>query len=80
MDCRCMEFVAASCCTRQWLRLYQTIRNLTSGDLGILLVVIRSGVTRLKKTRVAYLLDLFEGRGAREGVVKFSVCGASLHD
>ena len=43
-------------------------------------MVIRSGVTRLKKTRVAYLLDLFEGRGAREGVVKFSVCGASLHD
>ena len=45
------------------MRLYQTIRNLTSGDLGILLVVIELGVTGLKKTKVAYLLDLFEGRG-----------------
>ena len=36
--------------------------NLTSGDLEIPLVVIRLGVTGLKKTRVVYLLDLFEGR------------------
>ena len=35
-----MEFVAAGWCTRKWLRLDQTIRNLTSGDLGISLVVI----------------------------------------
>ena len=39
----------------------QTI-NLTSGNLGIQLVIIQLEVTRLKKTRVVYLLDLFEGR------------------
>ena len=27
-----MEFVAAVCCTKKWLRFDQTIRNLTSGD------------------------------------------------
>ena len=43
-------------------------------------MVIRLGVTRLKKTRVAYLFDLFERRRAQEGAVKFSVCGVSLHD
>ena len=40
VDCRCMEFVVVGWCTRKWLRLYQTIRDLTSGDLGIPLVVI----------------------------------------
>ena len=29
-----MEFMAAGWCTGKWLRLYQTIRNLTSGDMG----------------------------------------------
>ena len=62
---RCMEFVATRLCTRKWLRLYQTKGNLTSADLGILLVVIRLGVTRLKMTRVMYLLQLFEGRGEK---------------
>ena len=66
MDCRCMEFVAVGWCTRKWLRLYQTTRDLTSGDLGIALVVTRLGVTGLKKTRVVYLLDLFEGKGENE--------------
>ena len=46
----------------------QTVRNLTSGDLGILLVEIRLGVTGLKKTRVVYLLGLFERRSG-EGTV-----------
>ena len=46
-----MELVAASWCTRKWLRFDQTIRNLTSGDLGILLVVIQLGVNGSKKTR-----------------------------
>ena len=49
-----MELVAAGWCTRKWLRFDQTIepiRNLSSGDLGIPLVVIQLGVTRLKKTR-----------------------------
>ena len=41
------------------------MRNLTSGDLGILLVVIQLGVTRLKKTKVVYLLDLLDGRGEK---------------
>ena len=60
-----MEFIAIGWCTRKWLRLYQTVRDLTSGDLGIPLVVIQLGVTGLKKTRVVYLLDLFEGRGEK---------------
>ena len=41
------------------------IRNLTSGDMGILLVVILLGVTRLKKIRLVFLLDLFEGWGEK---------------
>ena len=41
------------------------MRNLTSGDLRILLVVIQLEVTGLKKTRFVYLLDLFEGRGEK---------------
>ena len=45
-----MELVAASLCTRKWLRFDQTIGNLTSGDLGIPLVVVQLGGTRLKKT------------------------------
>ena len=48
------------------LRLNQTIRNLTCVDLEILLVVIRLGVTVLKKAWLVYLLDLFEER-AEEG-------------
>ena len=43
----------------------QTMRNLTSGDLGILLVLLQLRVTGLKKTKVVYLLDLFEGRGEK---------------
>ena len=60
-----MELIAAGWCTTKWLRFDQTIRNLTSGDLGIQLVVILLGVTGLRKTRVMYLLDLFEGRGGK---------------
>ena len=56
-----MEFVAVGWCRRKWLRLYQTIRNFNSGDMGISLVVVRL-CTRLKKIRLFYLLDLFEGR------------------
>ena len=57
MDCQCMEFIATG-----WCKTIQTIRNLTSGDLGIPLVVNRLGVTELEKARVTYLLDYFEGR------------------
>ena len=49
----------------KWLRLYQTIKYLTSGDMGILLKVIRLGVTGLKMIRLVYFLDLFEGRGEK---------------
>ena len=66
---KCMEFVASSWCTRKWLRLDQTIRNHTSGGLGISLVVIQLGVTRLKKTRAEYLIDLFEERGGKSSVI-----------
>ena len=51
MDCKYMELVAARWCSRKWLRFDQTIRNLTSGDLGMPLVVIQLEVNRLKKTR-----------------------------
>ena len=66
MDGNCIEFVSTGCLTRKWLRFDQTIRNLTSGDLGILLVVIRLGATRRKKTMAEYLLDLFQERGENE--------------
>ena len=45
-----MELVATGWCTSKWLSLNETIRNLTSGDLEIALVVIHLGETRLKKT------------------------------
>ena len=57
-----MEFVPAGWCTRKQLRLDQAVRNLTCGDLEILLVVIRLGVTELRKIGFVYLLDLFGGR------------------
>ena len=47
----------------KWLRFNQTIRSLASPDLVIPLLVIHLGVTGLRKTRVVYFLDLFEGRG-----------------
>ena len=40
-----MELVAGGWCTTKWLSFDQTLRNLTSGDLGTLLVVIQLGVT-----------------------------------
>ena len=50
-DCNCMELVAAGWCARIWFRFDQIIRNLTSGDLEISLVVLQLGVNGLKKTR-----------------------------
>ena len=44
-----MKLVTSGWCTRKWLSFDQTIRNFTFGDLGISLVVIQLGVTRLKK-------------------------------
>ena len=34
--CKCMELVAAGWCARKWKGLDQTIRILTSGDLGVI--------------------------------------------
>ena len=34
VDCKSMEFTAAGWCTKKWMRLDQTIRNLTSGDVN----------------------------------------------
>ena len=34
MNCRCMEFVVVDWYRKKWLRLYQAIRDFTSGDLG----------------------------------------------
>ena len=39
-----MEFVPVGWRRSNWLRLYQTKRNLASGDVVIPLVVIRLGV------------------------------------
>ena len=64
-----MKFVAAGCCTKKYLTFDQTIRDLTFDDLGISLVVSRLGVGGLKKTRVVYLLDLFQRRGEKMGSV-----------
>ena len=44
MECKCMEYVAIAWCKRLWLKLYETIKNLTFGDIGIPLVVIQMGV------------------------------------
>ena len=43
-----MKIRAAGWCTGKWLRLYETIRNIASGDMEIPLVVIRLGVTGLE--------------------------------
>ena len=54
----CMEFFVTDWFTGKWLKLYQTIRNLTSGE--------STGHNLIEKTRVVvYLLDLFEGRGEK---------------
>ena len=49
-----MELVAAVWCTRKWLSFDQTIRNFTSGDLGIPLLVTQLGVTRLLFMKAGY--------------------------
>ena len=51
------------------LRLNQTIRNINCYDIEIPLVMTRLGVTGLKITGFAYLLDLFGGRGRRDAVI-----------
>ena len=65
VEFRCIEFVATGWGTGKWSKIYQTITNLTSGDMGISLLVIQLGVTGLKKIRLIYLLGLFQGRGEK---------------
>ena len=69
MDCRCMEFVAACWCAGKCLRLYQVTRNLTSANLGILLVVIRLGVTGLKKIGSCISYTCLTEEGRRSSVI-----------
>ena len=71
-----MEFAAVGLCEVKYLRLDQTIRNLTWGNLEISLMVVLLGVTGLKKTWFVFLLDLF-GEGG-EGMVWSSVWGKPL--
>ena len=70
VDCRCMEFVVAGWCARKWVRLCQALRNKKFYFWWF-------GKSELKKTRVIYLLDLFEERGEK-GAVWFSVCQGPL--
>ena len=68
MDCKCMILVAVGWCRTKWLRFDQTIKNLTSGNLRISLVVIQLGVIGLKKARLCISYTCF-----REGRKKGSV-------
>ena len=49
-----MELVAAGWCPRKWLRFDRTMRNLTSGHLGIPLLVIQLEVTGLDTNTRTY--------------------------
>ena len=55
MECKYIALVAVGWRTREWLGFDRSIRNLTSADMGILLVVIQLGVTGLKKTSILYI-------------------------
>ena len=63
---------------KEVVEAHQIIKNLTTGDLGIPFVVIRAGVSGLKKCRLVHLPDLFEG-GRDKGHYDL-VCGAPLDD
>ena len=80
VDCICMELVVASWFTRKWLKFYQTIRNLFFGDLVIPLVIIRQGVTWLRKDQGRDISSILVWGKRGEETVWFSVCGAPLDD
>ena len=71
----CMKFAASGWYTGQWLRLDQTIRDLTCGDSENLSVELRLGATGLEKTGFVCFQD-FLGRG--DGLMWFSICGMLL--
>ena len=64
-----MEFVTVDWCTGKYLNLDQTIRNLTCDDLEISLVVIRLGVTGLKKTGLCTSWTCLGKEGGRGGMI-----------
>ena len=66
-----MEYLAVGWCRRKWLRLYETIRNLTSGEIGILLVVIRWEY-QIEKDHDRVSPRPLRGK-REEGTVRFSV-------
>ena len=59
------EICSSGWCTGKWWRLDRTIGDITCGDLEILHLVIRLGVTEPKKTELLCLLDLLGGRGKK---------------
>ena len=63
VDCKCIEFVAVGWCAGKKLRLNQTIRSHTYGDLEISLLCYKEA-----HNVFVCLLNLFGGRG-RSGVI-----------
>ena len=61
-----MEFAVIGWCTLM-IKVHSSLnfRNLTSGDMEILLGMIQLRVTGLKKIRTVYFIDLLEGRGEK---------------
>ena len=72
VECKCMEYVAIGWCKRLWLKLYETIKNLTFDDIGIPLVVIQMGVLDWKASGLCISLTFLRG----EGAVRF--CGLEI--
>ena len=60
-----MEFIDTAWCSGNWLRLDQTRRDLTCGDLEIPLVAIRVGKTEPKNNKFVCHLDLLGGSGKK---------------
>ena len=70
-----MEFRAAGCCTRKWLRLDQTIRNLTFSfgvkhSYNIIINPLQVEIINPSLTHITIWLltkqTLFEGKGEKE--------------
>ena len=64
VECKCMEYVAIGWCKRLWLRLYETIKNPTFGDIGIPLAAIQMGVLDWKGLGLCISLTFLRGEGA----------------
>ena len=79
VECNCMEFVAVGWCRRKWLRLYQTIRNLTSGDMVIHLWWFNREY-RIEKDQAHVSPRPVWGKRERGQCDLVCVCGALLDD